>query len=214
MPELRFLIFSSLFSGRPNGNHEHTRLEALFILDFRSPHYCISRGMDSSKSSKESFITLRGSCAAYGAVARDGVCIYRWWSDCRSKPVRDATLSRLFQCPANTTFEREAVVCHGCASVVCCTRQLMTKGHAYGRSQYELAATDVAVCNGDSGAGLVFQDEFGGSASTTCLFYLQASSANGPLHNDNRLRCDSSKYAIFTRVGAFKIWIEEALLAN
>ena len=60
-----------------------------------------------------------------------------------------------------------------------------------------------ALCNGDSGGGFVFRQPDG-------AFFIQGVVSHGE-HGQESPACDPNKYAILTRVGAFKAWIEEVL---
>ena len=73
-------------------------------------------------------------------------------------------------------------------------------------AQLCVGANGSAVCNGDSGGGLVFQ--YGDSGP----FFIQGIVSHGQkTATDGSVVCDPNKYSIFTRVGAFKAWMAEVL---
>lgn len=75
-------------------------------------------------------------------------------------------------------------------------------------SQFCAGSKGTTVCNGDSGGGLLFQEQ-----DEPRLYYIQGIVSHGE-HDEDRTSCDPSKYTIFTRVGAFKAWMEEIFISG
>lgn len=66
---------------------------------------------------------------------------------------------------------------------------------------YWMTISGTSVCNGDSGSGQFFEEEF-----PTRKVYLQGIVSHGNRDESSRL-CDSNQYSVFTKVAAFKTWI-------
>ena len=61
-----------------------------------------------------------------------------------------------------------------------------------------------SVCNGDSGSGLLFQEE-----GARKLYFIQGIASHGQQGGGAGGRwCDYNRYSVFTRVGAFSDWVE------
>lgn len=69
--------------------------------------------------------------------------------------------------------------------------------------------TGISVCNGDSGAGFLFQEE-----GARKLYFIQGIVSHGQsaADDDKGRYCDYNRYSIFTKVAAFKDWVEKIVL--